>query len=579
MVSLHTSDRGDESSLVRDGFSGPFNLLTADQCALIARHWNHVKDDPPLDYPKAWAAVDRLFFDVATRPRLVALLRPALGEHILLWGASVVSRPVGKVHHWHTDIESSFSDRFVTVWIGLQHTSRESTLKVVTGSHKFGKPIQQVMHERGVKRDMVSDAVVVGWSGDLDPSARLVQPDAADGDALVMDGRLWHASENTRASGTRLALLLQFAAGDERVPMPDFRQGEWPFRVKAEPMPVIAVSGSVDGDRNRLLPAPPAGAHSEEAIGTACRPLVLPLADDAAAGWRSHPLAHGWTPNAPSMGAHVTVLSPGRSPHPPHAHVEEEILIVLAGEADILLGDGPDAARALVQRVPAGAFAYYPAYQYHTIRNASAAPVTYLMFKWSGPPAEIEKQARTGIFRFSDLLTASPARRLQSEKFFEQPTGYLARLHAHVTSLQPGAGYAPHEDGHDVAIVVLSGTVKAAGVMLGPHGLFYFPAGETHGMENVGADPARYLVFEFHSPEPKFDRAIDAGSPHAALSRKSRGRVERLRVFAGKVRYKVSEERRFRSNPVSLAGAILYAGSRFLAGRLGRYLSGPSRRA
>ena len=32
-------------------------------------------------------------------------------------------------------------------------------------------------------------------------------------------------------------------------------------------------------------------------------------------------------------------LSPGHSPHPPHTHVEEEILIVLQGEADILIAE------------------------------------------------------------------------------------------------------------------------------------------------------------------------------------------------------------------------------------------------
>ena len=35
------------------------------------------------------------------------------------------------------------------------------------------------------------------------------------------------------------------------------------------------------------------------------------------------------------MGCHVSVLSPGRCPHPPHSHVEEELLIILDGEANV----------------------------------------------------------------------------------------------------------------------------------------------------------------------------------------------------------------------------------------------------
>lgn len=30
--------------------------------------------------------------------------------------------------------------------------------------------------------------------------------------------------------------------------------------------------------------------------------------------------------------------------------------------------------------------------------------------------------------------------------------------------------------------------------------VIYYPAGEKHGIKNVGDTPARYLVFEFHAP-------------------------------------------------------------------------------
>ena len=48
---------------------------------------------------------------------------------------------------------------------------------------------------------------------------------------------------------------------------------------------------------------------------------------------------------------------------------------------------------------------------------------------------------------------------------FEAPTGYLDKLHAHVTDLQVGAGYPAHIDEHDVAIVVFAGTVRTGAVV------------------------------------------------------------------------------------------------------------------
>jgi hypothetical protein len=67
-----------------------------------------------------------------------------------------------------------------------------------------------------------------------------------------------------------------------------------------------------------------------------------------------------------------------------------------------------------------------------------------------------------------------------------------------LTELQAGAGYVKHADAHDVAIVVLSGSVETMGRRFGRRGVIYFPAREMHDMKNPGSATARYLVFEFH---------------------------------------------------------------------------------
>ena len=496
---------GDRFSLADDGFSGPIKVFTPDQCALVVRHWRHAKGKASGGWYKSSAAADRFFFDLASRPPILALLRPALGNDIVLWGASVVERTPGRVHAWHTDIESAGGEGFVSVWIGLENTSLESSLKFIPGSHRYGKPVQQLAYERAEPDGAATDETVLGWARALDASAEIVQPEAADGDALFFDGRIWHGSHNTRSEGGRIALLLQYAVAGTQVRKPHAGQFEWPFRFDDEPPPVVVVSGTADASRNNVVRAPDPNRASRDRAPAVCQALEFPLAEDRETGWKPYKIFHGATPNAQSMSAHVSVLSPGFTPHPPHAHIEEEVLVVLDGEAEILIGDSPDPATARVERVPAGAFSYYPAYRYHTIRNAGAFPVTYLMFKWRGAPAEIERQAEAGIFRFSDLLIEPgpvPAKGYRSKKFFEQPTGYLKRLQAHVTAMENGAGYAPHADAHDVAIIVLSGRVAAADTTLGANNLFYFPAGEMHGMKCVGDGPARYLVFEFHSPAP-----------------------------------------------------------------------------
>ena len=93
---------------------------------------------------------------------------------------------------------------------------------------------------------------------------------------------------------------------------------------------------------------------------------------------------NGATPIIEELSCHASVLSPGFTPHPPHSHEEEELLIALQGEADLIISDGPSTDYARTERLSPGSFIYYPAGQYHTIRNSGVSPISYLMFKWRG---------------------------------------------------------------------------------------------------------------------------------------------------------------------------------------------------
>jgi hypothetical protein len=130
--------QSEAAQFFREGFLAPIDLYTSAQCRLICRHYRRTRWPAPLVERKALAAHDSLFYDIATRPALLALLRVLLGEHIVLWGAKVIRREPDQKHPWHTDIESSAADgRFVSVWIGLENTSQASGLHLLSRSHNL----------------------------------------------------------------------------------------------------------------------------------------------------------------------------------------------------------------------------------------------------------------------------------------------------------------------------------------------------------------------------------------------------------------------------------------------------------
>ena len=501
-------------SLFEDqGYLPPIRVFTALECQVVLDRLRRAPARPPLDWQKSWAAVSNDYAAVAADDRILDLVTSLLGDDVILWGASLITRTPNQVHPWHTDIESaSPSGRTVSVWIGLEHTSALSSLIVVPRSHRFGVTVQQVVQEDGRTSDAATDEQVAMWATRRDERSGVVTLGSSDGEAVVFDGRLWHASHNKSESATRCALLLQYASPETAIRIPNFSHRQWPFEIYPSPRPAcILVSGRAMADQNRIVPAPAPVDGGQPSLSSRVHPLTLPLEGDPESGFKPHPLFRGSTPNLRSMGCHVSVLDPGRQPHPPHQHVEEEILIVLDGEADLVLEDSTTPGVTTPHRATAGTFAYHPAGFLHTIRNPASTPVTYLMFKWVAdrtPDGAFQPHCLMSAHEREAVAASSPDG-MRQRALVDGETPYLRKLHAHVTVLEPGGGYAPHIDAHDVGIVVLQGTVETLGERVGPHGVIFYTGGEPHGMTNVGGVPATYVVFEFHGRHRRTDVPYD----------------------------------------------------------------------
>jgi mannose-6-phosphate isomerase-like protein (cupin superfamily) len=492
-----------QENFLREGFVGPIPIFTSTQCELIIKHDRYGESLDPMDWEKGIAATDKFYYDIAIRPTILLILKSLLGENVILWGAKVIVQNAGQIHPWHTDIETSTPNgHCVSIWVGLENTNESSTLQIISRSHKLGKPIQQMAQERNYRRGEASSDLILGWAREQEPLAEIVHPIISEGEAIIFDGDIWHASFNNQTENYRTALLLQYSDTDTAIRIPDYKQLEWPFRFKSWPKPpTILISGKSTSTKNRLIPPPNKNNGSEKILGTHIQPLSLPLTEDKKKLWKPYYLFKGRTRNLEVMSCHVSVLSPGHSPHPPHAHLDEELLIVLEGDAELIISDSPDTKEPKIVHLQPGSFVYYPPYQHHTIRNTSAAPISYLMFKWRAPATESTKILPCKVFHYGKYLEHEATKAFSTQILFERSTPFLKKIHTHITTIQPGGGYAPHIDAHDVAIVMLSGTVETLGQIIKENGVIYYSAGELHGMKNIGNKPARYLVFEFHSPE------------------------------------------------------------------------------
>lgn len=73
---------------------------------------------------------------------------------------------------------------------------------------------------------------------------------------------------------------------------------------------------------------------------------------------------------------HITSLNPGISSHPPHTHVNEEIILMIDGEGEMIFGDKK-------QHIATGDAAWVESMIPHNITNMANRPAVYFAIQWN----------------------------------------------------------------------------------------------------------------------------------------------------------------------------------------------------
>ena len=210
------------------------------------------------------------------------------------------------------------------------------------------------------------------------------------------------------------------------------------------------------------------------------------------------------------METHVSILRAGNSPHEPHSHPEEELIIILSGKVQIIRSkQSQNVTRS--SPLTSGALTYHNSNCAHTIRSVGPEPAIYICVKWNGK----KLRNKVNVLSSSDFVPnyIKETNTLNSEfnikTLFESKTEYLGKLHCHVSHVKPGAGYKSHIDFYDVMIILLDGKIETIRKELESNSVIFYQAGESHGLKNVGTTVAQYIVFEFHGNAYNFSTRMN----------------------------------------------------------------------
>ena len=84
------------------------------------------------------------------------------------------------------------------------------------------------------------------------------------------------------------------------------------------------------------------------------------------------------TPTLDQLEIHITTLEPGQSPHPPHRHPEEEMMIIKEGTVE-------STQNGVVTRVGPGSIIFEASNELHGLKNVGTTPATYHVIQFRVP--------------------------------------------------------------------------------------------------------------------------------------------------------------------------------------------------
>jgi hypothetical protein len=231
----------------------------------------------------------------------------------------------------------------------------------------------------------------------------------------------------------------------------------------------------------------------EPLSSTICE-LPLPLAADPAPAWKRFPLFRGSTPGLRRLGCHASMLSFGYMPHLPHVHDDEELLLMLDGEADLVL---PDMVERPFRRIRPRELVYYPAGFPHTLKTSSRKPANYLMFRWSSAGSPSGEALPFGNFACERGARAEtrPAE-TQRRTLVKGATRWLRSFEVSVLELRDNEAFCA-KPGRDTVLVLLCGALETAGRPLTPLGVSFWPDGTAQNIRGTSEATSLCLLVEF----------------------------------------------------------------------------------
>lgn len=195
---------------------------------------------------------------------------------------------------------------------------------------------------------------------------------------------------------------------------------------------------------------------------------------------------------------HATSLEPGKAPHPPHKHDDEEMIIIKEGQLTVTI-EGKS------KILSAGSVALMMPGDEHGFINSGNTKTTYYVMRYrSKAPVQTERAKTAGGSFMVDAndVVFKPHDKGGVRSYFEKPTGMAKRFEMHVTTLNAGLkSHDPHTHTAEEIVLMVKGNgnmqIANDHIPCSTGDVIFLRSGVLHAITNNSKEPITYFAFQF----------------------------------------------------------------------------------
>ena len=195
----------------RDGFLSPIRILDESEALAHRRRMEQAERSfGDLHYQGKVYTILQSPMELATHPRVLAVVNALIGPNVLLWNGTYIVKDAHSAAHvsWHQDLAywGLDGEDQVSMWIALSAANESSGgMRMVPGSHRLG-------HRRHALTADGSNVLYQGQTvGDVD-EGQAVFCELVPGEASFHHGWTLHASLPNESSDRRIGFNAQYVA-------------------------------------------------------------------------------------------------------------------------------------------------------------------------------------------------------------------------------------------------------------------------------------------------------------------------------------------------------------------------------